>query len=257
VKCGRSLFFQCTVFIMRNIKLLLEYDGTNYSGWQRQDNGRTIQGEIESVLSRILQETVNVIGAGRTDAGVHARRQVANFRTESRLGNHELQGGLNGLLTDDIVVHEVTEVPLEFHARFNAKERAYSYRIVAEPTALLRKYSWYVKYQLNVDTMRWAAMSILGMHDFESFCKADSNVEHHRCTVHHACWLKEDTSLTFTISADRFLHGMVRALVGTMVDVGRGYLPIEKFLNVLEKKDRTEAGMTAPARGLVLENVVY
>ena len=257
MKHSRALFLRCVIFIMQNIKLLIEYDGTQYAGWQRQDNGRTIQGEIESALSQILQERINVVGAGRTDAGVHARGQVANFRTETKLSGREIQGGLNGLLPEDIVVHEAEEVPLEFHARYSAKERIYLYRIVSEPTALMRKYSWYVKYRLDDDVMRWAAASILGTHDFGSFCKADSDVEHYRCTVNRACWQKEDTFLTFTISADRFLYGMVRALVGTIVDVGRGYTSIEEFLKILDLKDRTQAGMAAPPRGLVLENIVY
>ena len=242
---------------MRNVKLLIEYDGTNYCGWQRQENGRTVQGEIEIVLARVLQEQVNVIGAGRTDAGVHARGQVANLRTTSSLEHHEIQRALNGLLPEDIAVLNVGEVPLEFHARYSAKERTYSYTISREPTALLRNYSWHVVYKLHLDPMRWAAASILGTHDFQSFCKANTDVDHHQCTVHMARWSEEGPLLKFEISADRFLHGIVRALVGTMVDVGRGYITLEDFLRILGKKDRKEAGMAAPAKGLVLESVVY
>lgn len=242
---------------MRNIKLLIEYDGTNYVGWQRQENGKSVQGEIESALQRVLQKEVSVIGAGRTDAGVHARGQVASVRAETKLEPSEIGGALNALLPEDIVIHNVEEVPAEFHARYSAKERRYSYLIARDPTALQRQYSWYLKYNLDVDLMKRAAESIIGTHDFESFCKANSDVDHYRCTVATAVWKEESTLLQFTISADRFLHGMVRALVGTMVDVGRGYTSLDEFLKILEKKDRKEAGMAAPARGLVLEEVVY
>ncbi len=242
---------------MRNIKLLIEYDGTAYCGWQRQENGRTIQGEIEAALQRLLQEQVDVIGAGRTDAGVHARGQVANFRTESPLQLHEFKNGLNALLPEDIVVHETDDVSLEFHARYSAKERTYSYHITRKPAALLRNYCWRVKYGLTVDLLRWAAAAILGEHDFGSFCKSAADVHHHRCIVSHASWEINGADLRFTVRGNRFLHGMVRALVGTMVDVGRGYITVEDFLGILETKDRTEAGMSAPAKGLVLESVLY
>jgi tRNA pseudouridine38-40 synthase len=242
---------------MRNFKLLIEYDGTHYGGWQRQENARTIQGEIERVLAIILQEQVSITGAGRTDSGVHARGQVANFTSECSLNPFEMKGGLNGLLPEDIVVHDIEEAALDFHARYSARERHYTYLITRTPTALLRYCAWHVKYDLHVDLMNEAAGSILGIHDFESFCKANSDVEHFRCNVLHASWKEEGSLLTFSIGADRFLHGMVRALVGTMVDVGRNYITLQDFQNIFQKKDRSEAGMAAPAKGLVLERVVY
>lgn len=242
---------------MRNIKLLIEYDGTSYVGWQRQENGKSIQAEIECVLKMILQEDVNLIGAGRTDAGVHARGQVANFRTETKLDLYEIKGGLNGLLPDDIAIHEVEEVPIDFHARYSAKERYYSYLITKDPSALMRHFSWFVKYRLDVELMQQATKAILGKHDFESFCKVNSEVDHHVCDVKSAEWIVEGQLLWFRISADRFLHGMVRSLVGTMVDVGRGYLSFSDYLSIMEKKNRAEAGMSAPAKGLVLEKVIY
>lgn len=241
----------------RNIKLLIEYDGTNYVGWQRQENGRSIQGVIEEVLLHTLREEVSVVGAGRTDAGVHARGQVANFRSETNLSCFEIQGGLNALLPDDIVVLGAADVPPDFHARYSAKERRYSYLISRRPTALLRCCSWHVKYKLDVDLMHHAASSIVGTRDFQSFCRAIAEVEHHLCTVREARWDVDGSLLRFTIAADRFLHGMARALVGTMVDVGRGYITLDEFVGIFAKKNRTEAGMTAPAKGLVLEEVVY
>ena len=242
---------------MRNIKLLIEYDGTNYVGWQRQENGASVQGEIEAVLKQILQEDVNVIGAGRTDAGVHARGQVANLRTESPLDCFNIQAGLNGLLPDDIVIHGVEEIMLDFHARYSARERHYSYLISRVPSAMMRSYSWYVKYPLDVELMQETAALLTGEHDYESFCRANSGVAHHRCIVKSARWEIEGSFLKFHISADRFLHGMVRALVGTMVDVGRGYLTFNDFQKIHEKKDRSAAGVSAPANGLVLEEVIY
>jgi tRNA pseudouridine38-40 synthase len=241
----------------RNIKLLLEYEGSAYVGWQRQENGKSIQGEVENVLRQILQEDVNVIGAGRTDAGVHARGQVANFRTNREIDLHQLKGGLNGLLPMDIVVHQVDEVPFDFHARYSAKEREYSYSIMRAETALMRHCSWSVKYILDIRLMEQAAASILGEHDFESFSKMNSEVDHYRCSVSVAEWWEEKSWLRFTIRANRFLHGMVRALIGTMVDVGRGYISIADFLDIIGKKDRSAAGISAPAKGLILERVIY
>lgn len=242
---------------MRNIKLIVEYEGTNYVGWQRQQNGISIQGEIESVLNRILGEEVNVIGAGRTDAGVHARGQTANFRTTINRSLDEIRNGLNGLLPEDIVIHEIEEVPLEFHARYSAKARYYSYLISREPIALLRNISWQLNYKLDIGLLEKSADRFLGEHDFESFCKANSDVDHHRCNIIESVWKVDGSLLRFNIAADRFLHGMVRALVGTMIDVARGHIPFETYLAIFEKKNRSEAGTAAPAKGLTLEKIIY
>ena len=242
---------------MRNIKLTIEYDGTRYAGWQRQENAVTVQEKIEGVLSQILQEEIAIVGAGRTDAGVHARGQVASFHTESSMDLFSLKGRVNSLLPKEIVVHEVQQAPAVFHARHSVLEREYSYTISREETALGRLYSWHVKYDLDPRLMKEIAATIVGTHDFQSFCKSQSGVEHHRCNVSFAEWKEVGALLIFTIRADRFLHGMVRALVGTMLDVGRGHTSSEQFSRILEKKDRAEAGMAAPAKGLVLERVTY
>jgi tRNA pseudouridine38-40 synthase len=242
---------------MRNLKLLLEYDGTNYVGWQRQENGTSVQGALEAAVAAITQQEASVIGAGRTDAGVHARGQVANFRSTTLLSADQLRGGLNALLPEDIAVTDVSDVPETFHARFSAIERRYSYLITLRPSALLRFYAWHVKYELDLREMERAATFILGTHDFQSYCKANSDVEHHRCDIRSASWASQGETIRFSIAADRFLHGMVRALVGTMVDIGRGFLTLEEFATILERRDRAEAGMAAPARGLVLEQVLY
>lgn len=242
---------------MRNIKLLVEYDGACYVGWQRQLNGKSIQGEIEKALQTILGQDVALIGAGRTDSGVHARGQVANFKTDAALGFKKIRSGLNGLLPEDIVVHSVEEVDENFNARFSAKGREYSYLITQVPTALLRNYSWYVKYPLKENLMNEAAGILEGVHDFTSFARANSDVDHHRCSVILSSWSTENSTLRYTIRADRFLHGMVRALVGTMVDIGRGYTKLEDLNQILESKDRKTAGRAAPACGLILEKVIY
>lgn len=242
---------------MRNVKLLIEYDGTDYAGWQRQANARTIQGEIENALLRILQEDITLIGAGRTDSGVHARGQAANFQSGTRLSCAEIEHALNALLPGDIAIHRVEDVPEEFHARYSARERCYSYSIRREPSAMLRNFSWYIGYPLDVDLMRRAAALLPGAHEFGSFCKGQSEVDHYRCAVHHACWSEKGASLSFVIRANRFLHGMVRSLVGTMVDVGRGHTTMEEFASILAMNDRREGGPNAPARGLTLESVLY
>jgi tRNA pseudouridine38-40 synthase len=242
---------------VRNLKLVIEYDGTSYAGWQRQTNSRTIQGEVERVLAEILQETVSVTGAGRTDAGVHALAQVANFRTGTTRPTREIRKGLNGLLPSDIVVHDVSDVHLDFHARYDATERRYSYLILRTPSALMRNFAWHVGYDLDVNLMRRAAGMLVGTHEFGSFCKNQHEVPDVRCTIAQATWYEDGDRLVFKIHGDRFLHGMVRSLVGTMVDVGRGYTRLDVFMQLLEKNDRRDAGMSAPARGLTLEEIMY
>ncbi len=242
---------------MRNIRLLLEYDGTEFVGWQTQASGRSVQAEITRVLEQVVQDPVNLIGAGRTDAGVHALGQVANFRTASGIPPAVLHHALNGLLPADIRVHAVEEVAEAFHARYDARERRYRYVIGRIPAAIGRQYRWYVRRELDVPAMQRIAASLAGEHDFEAFCKSAADVDHYRCTVTSATWTEGGGVLELRIAANRFLHGMVRALVGTMVDVGRGSTAEAEFPAILESRDRAAAGMAAPARGLILEKVLY
>ncbi len=242
---------------MRNLKLVLEYDGTNFVGWQSQINGRNVQDEITSVISGVLQEQITLIGAGRTDSGVHARGQVANFHANSTLGVSSILNALNGLLPEDISVHSVEEIPEKFHSRFDARERMYRYYICPRPTAIERRYSWFVKYNLDLQPMNEVANRILGEHDFESFCKYEAEVDHYRCTVVKSRWEQMSGKIVYEVRANRFLHGMVRTLVGTMIDVGRGSLSVSEFEEILAAKDRQKAGMAAPPHGLFLEEVVY
>lgn len=242
---------------MRNIRLTLEYDGTDFVGWQTQANGRSVQEEITKVLQQVFQEKIIVHGAGRTDSGVHARGQVANVHTTSSLDLHSIRNALNGMLPDDVCVHSIEEVPEKFHARHDARSRLYKYSISLQPLAIARTYQWFVKYSLDMPVIQTIASSIIGDHDFESFCNYAADVSHYRCTVTKSEWATTPSGVVYQIRANRFLHGMVRSLVGTMVEIGRGHAPATSFPEIMAAKDRTRAGMAAPASGLCLEEVTY
>ena len=241
----------------RNIKLLIEYDGTDFVGWQRQSNGRSVQQVLEGSIEQITQEKVNLTGAGRTDSGVHARGQVANFFTASAFTDNDFFRALNGVLPEDVVIHSVEEAEESFSARFSAKEREYRYFISRPPTAIDRKYTWRLGYDLNLDKMNAVSSKILGSHDFQSFCKSEADVDHYLCEITESHWKHDGKNLALSIRANRFLHGMVRALVGTMVNVGRGYTSLEEFSEIFQAKERSKAGQSAPPQGLFLERVVY
>ena len=242
---------------MRTIKLTLEYDGTDFVGWQHQENGRSIQETVETGLAQILQTKIRIVGAGRTDSGVHARGQVASFRTESSVHCDALLRSLNGVLPNDVVILNAEEAPEDFNARYSAKTRHYQYVISTKPTALGRRFEWSMGYKLDVELMNRVTEGITGERDFTSFCKAESEVEHHRCRIVDAHWMKGNSTILFDITADRFLHGMVRALVGTMVEIGRGYRPEDQFAEILNGRNRRLAGMAAPPHGLFLMDVTY
>lgn len=241
----------------RNIKLIVEYDGTDFHGWQIQPGRRTVQGVLEEKLRTLLQEAVRPIGAGRTDAGVHAVGQVAHVRTHTGLSSDRIRHDLNSLLPEDIAVRDVEDVPLDFHARFDARSRRYRYCISRCRRAIGRKYSWYVSYNMDVERIREASSILLGRHDFTSFCVATSRPDRPFCTVTECQWTEEEEQIRLDITADRFLHSMVRVIVGTMVDVGRGRRSVEDVEAILRAKDRSQAGATAPAQGLCLMEVRY
>jgi tRNA pseudouridine38-40 synthase len=242
---------------MRAFKLIIEYDGTEFVGWQSQINGRAVQDEVIRVLGEILQEDVTLIGSGRTDSGVHARGQVAGFRTASPISAPKLLSALNGLLPRDICVHSVEEVSPAFNARFDARLRRYRYFISRRPSAVDRRFCWYVSSPLDIPLMQAVARRCTGAHDFSAFCTHAHEVENRHCTVSRSGWAAEGFSLIYEIVADRFVHGMVRSLVGTMVDIGRGKIAGEEFDGILASGDRRRAGSAAPARGLFLEEVGY
>jgi tRNA pseudouridine38-40 synthase len=227
-------------------------------------NGRSVQGEIEKALLQLIQEKVNVIGAGRTDSGVHAREQVANFRCDSDMDIKQINRGLAAIIPDDVSLMSLEETVFDFHARYSAKSRTYSYIITTSPSALLRKYSWFVKYSLDIKLLEQCAASFIGAHDFEYFCKDDSGVNNFLCDITQSFWTFNQNNLRYQIQANRFLHSMVRLLVGTMVDVARGYVSIDVVDSIFLNKDKSKprpgsmrSGQVAPAKGLFLESIQY
>lgn len=242
---------------MMNWKLTLEYDGTDFSGWQIQPNARTVQEELERGLSQITGGFARVAGAGRTDRGVHAAGQVASVALEKEFRPESLQGSLNGVLPDDVVVLGAEVVPQEFHARFSASARRYRYTILKRPTALERRFVWKCPYRLDEGLLERCAAGIVGEQDFTSFAKVSAETEHDVCRVTEAVWTRKDERLEFSITANRFLYGMVRTLVGSMVDVARGYRSWEEWEAILHVKDRRAAGAAAPAQGLCLMSITY
>lgn len=242
---------------MSRLRLTLEYDGTDFVGWQFQTNGRSVQEELEKAIKQILQHDIRIVGGGRTDAGVHARGQVASFEIDREIDTRAFAKSLNGVLPPDIVVREAQIPDENFHARYSAKSRRYKYYILQAPTAIERNYCWQLFQEVDFDSLQQCALAIRGDHDFRSFSKSGSEVQHHRCIVYSAAWMKSEASLIFEIAANRFLYGMVRALVGTMIDVGRKHTTMEEFHAIVEGRDRALAGMSAPAKGLFLEEISY
>lgn len=242
---------------MRNIKITIEYDGTNFNGWQFQPHHRSVQGELQRAVKQITSEEVTVEGAGRTDTGVHAHGQVGNFKIEKTIGLSELMKGLNGVLPHDVRVRTMDEVDMMFHARFSAKERRYKYCMVQYPIAIGRQYHWYYPHTLDFQLMQTSCSLLIGQKNFRSFCLSRAEVNHYICEVHKAEWREEDGIKIFEIHANRFLHNMVRTIVGTFVNLGRGRITYDDLVNILEKEDRRAAGFSAPAEGLCLEEVIY
>ena len=244
----------------RNFRLILEYDGTNYHGWQRQQGMLTVQEVVESCLGIMLGMPVKVRASGRTDAGVHARGQEVSFYARTRMQPIELQRGLNALLPDDIVVLAAAEVGESFHARFSARSKTYEYRVLNRATrsALERNRVWHIRRPLAVAPMRECLEVIRGEHDFAAFMASGSNVSSTVRYLYRAeLQLLDECHLVFVFEGNGFLRQMVRNMVGTVVEVGKGKLTPEDFRRVLVGCDRRQAGMTAPARGLCLMRVNY
>jgi len=245
---------------MRNIKLLIEYDGTNYLGWQVQPKGSTIQGILEEKLGLLTGEPIRLFGSGRTDSGVHAFGQVAHFKTRSRMDIRTMQRALNSLLPPDIVIRKVEEVEEDFHARKHSKSKVYEYRILNRNlrSAFHREYAWYIPQKLNFTEMKKASQSLIGEHDFSSFRTVGSPTRTAVRRVIRAEWKKgRDGFIRFEIEANGFLKQMVRSIVGTLVEIGKDRMNATEFRKILESKDRKKAGPTAPAQGLFLKEVKY
>jgi tRNA pseudouridine38-40 synthase len=245
---------------MRNLKLIIEYDGTAYHGWQRQPNGITIQQVLEEIIATITQRKSTLISSGRTDAGVHALNQVAHCRTSSRIPLYNLLRAMNSMLPHDIVVKEISEVDDNFHARYSAISKVYLYRIHNNPvrTALWRNIAWHIYEDLDVVAMKAGLKLITGTHDFSSFCGANDDARTHvRTVIDTEIRTEAHHMISVKIEANGFLRYMVRNIVGTLADVGKGKIAPMEFYDILQCQDRTKAGVTAPPQGLFLKEVRY
>ncbi|MFH1877338.1 MAG: tRNA pseudouridine(38-40) synthase TruA [Candidatus Omnitrophota bacterium] len=244
---------------MRTIKLTIAYDGTNYRGWQLQENGNTIQEEIEKALFKVFKKRSRVNGASRTDSGVHAEAQAAHFRFSSAIPSGNVAAALNSVLPEDIAVIKAEEVPDGFNSRFDARLKKYRYQILNSRTRdpFLERYSWRVPYNLNPSLMRKEALVLKGRHDFRSFQAKDKRERSSVRTIKNIVIKKTGLYLTINIEGDGFLYNMVRNIAGTLVDIGRGYLPPGSMRKILDSRDRRKAGPTAPAKGLFLVGVEY
>lgn len=244
---------------MRNIKLTIEYDGTNYSGWQYQDNAISIQEKITEAIEITTGEKVKLIGSGRTDAKVHALGQVANFYTNSTIPGDRFKYALNIVLPDDIKIIESEEVGLNFHARFSALRKRYKYIIYLGeiPRPIYRNFSYHVKYTLNIDEIRDALKYFVGTHDFCAFMATNSIVNSSVRTIYDISIAEKNDFLEITIEGNSFLRNMIRIIVGTLIEVGRGRIRKEEIPSIIKSKNRDLAGPTAPPQGLFLEKVYY
>lgn len=248
---------------VRHIRLVVEYDGTTLCGWQRQVNGPTVQAHLEEALSKMLQHEVKVAGASRTDAGVHARGQVASFRTERAIPLHGIRRGLNSMLPDAIAVREVTEVPEDFHPRHSASGKHYRYAVYVAPdrSPRWRDRAWHHPEPLDVERMREGATRLLGEHDFSAFraagCSAQTATRRIDRIEIGAADVAPGTLVTIDVHGNAFLRNMVRIVAGTLVEVGEGRREPAQVAEILASKDRTRAGITAPAHGLELVEVRY
>ncbi|MDD7795682.1 tRNA pseudouridine(38-40) synthase TruA [Clostridium sp. 'White wine YQ'] len=245
---------------MRNLKILIQYDGTRYKGWQRQkENSPTIQEKIESVLSKMTGEEIQVIGCGRTDSGVHAENYVANFRTNSNMSIDEMLDYLYEYLPEDIVVRSMKDTTERFHARYNVKSKTYVYRIYNDRfrNVFNRKYAYHSNEKLNLDDMKKASEVLIGTHDFQSFTSLKSNSKSTVRTINYINITENDGMIEVEVNGNGFLWNMVRIIVGTLLEVGVGKLNDKDVERILDEKKRAEAGPIAQAKGLCLKNVQY
>jgi tRNA pseudouridine38-40 synthase len=246
----------------RNLKITLQYDGTNYVGWQRQAGGTSIQGLLEDALAPIAGTHITVHGAGRTDAGVHALAQVASVSFPGAHESSVLARALNAVLPTDVRVLAVEDMPVDFHARFSAVGKTYEYRIVNAPVVspFLVRYVWHVPHRLDIGAMKSAAAHLLGAHDFAAFQGAGSDIASSQRTIQAIEWESgsgHDTPLVIRLRGDGFLRHMVRNIAGTLVEIGVGRWAAERMMEILASRDRSQAGTTAPAQGLFLVHVEY
>ena len=235
----------------------LAYNGKNYHGWQIQPDAITVQGVLEKALSTLLRKEIQVVGAGRTDAGVHAKQLFAHFDFDEIEDTSELQFKLNSFLPKDISIQKIFEVNEDAHTRFNAIEREYEYIVSLQKNPFSEDFAHLIHHQPNLELMNEAANELLNYKDFQCFSRSNTDVKTYHCDVKKAFWKEGNSQLIFTISADRFLRNMVRAIVGTLLDVGFKKTSLEEFHGIIKSKDRSKAGTSAPAKGLYLTKVLY
>lgn len=242
---------------MKRYKLIIEFDGTNFSGWQIQPDSRTVEEELEKAFSQILQQPIDLIGQGRTDAGVHAKGQVAHVDLPDSVNPEKLIFGVNGLVGSEVQVHRIEEIHADFHARFDALSRQYEYMIIKKQSPLKREISWYPGNDLDVGKMQKCIKFLSGEFDFKGFSKFNEENYTTLCNIQLCELIEEGDELIFRIRANRFLRNMVRRLVGTMVEVGKGKMRVSEFKEILENSKSELRAFTAPAKGLVLSKVLY
>ena len=235
----------------------LAYNGTNYHGWQVQPNASSVQETLNKALSVILNEEINIMGAGRTDTGVHAKEMFAHLDYAPTLEIESTLHKLNSYLPKDIVIYNIIPVHDDAHARFDAKKRTYHYYITSVKDVFSQEECWYFYQNLDVELMNQAAEILLDHTDFQCFSKVNTDVNTFNCTISEAYWTQENNQLIFTISADRFLRNMVRAIVGTLVNVGLHKITLSDFNSIIDNKNRNEAGFSVPAQGLFLTKIEY
>ncbi len=244
---------------MQRYFIEIAYLGTNFSGWQIQNNANTVQAELEKALSTILREDITTTGAGRTDTGVHASFFIAHFDSgiKNLQWDQSILMSLNDVLHCDIAVKEIFAVTPEAHARFSATSRTYQYHIGRTKNPFHNETAWYFRSHLDIEKMKLATDMLLNYSDFSSFSKTGSDVKTHICKISSVLWEERENQYVFTIRADRFLRNMVRAIVGTLVEIGRGRITPNEFVDIIEAKNRSAAGPSAPPQGLFLTNIEY
>lgn len=235
----------------------LAYKGTNYHGWQVQPDADSVQETLNKALSTVLKTSIDIVGAGRTDTGVHAKKMYAHFDFEQNIDSPLLVHKLNSFLPKDIVVFDIIKVAEESHARFDAIKRTYEYHIHTLKDPFENEASYQFQFPLDVDKMNEACAILFKYNDFECFSKVNTDVRTFNCVIFEANWTQNGTKLIFTISADRFLRNMVRAIVGTMINIGIGKISLSDFEKIIESKDRSQAGFSVPAHGLYLTQIEY
>ncbi|OPJ54861.1 tRNA pseudouridine(38-40) synthase TruA [Alkalithermobacter paradoxus] len=243
---------------MRNIKLTIEYEGTNYAGWQRQKNGISIQEVIENAILKVTGEIVNLTSSGRTDSGVHALGQVANFTTSSAIPAEKFAGAINSKLPEDICIISSQEVCMDFHSRYSAKKKVYRYVILNSryKRPIYRNFSYNINYDLDMGKVKDQAKQLIGTHDFVGFMSSGSSVKTTVRTIYDISIKEEEDLIIIEVEGNGFLYNMVRIIAGTLIDIGRGRIK-EDLKTIIESKDRNRAGHTAPAKGLFLKKVYY